>query len=312
MPSQYRRDAPRLKAEIVARVRGGETVRSIGAGAGMPGAQTVRNWARADAPFAAELAGARRATAWARLYAYDEARAEAFLARARAGETIRSLLGAPGMPSAATYRYWKATQGEFAEGVFALRQRRAAEVGEMGRRRRHAWDPALGDRIIVGLHKGLTLDAVLAGDPDLPCRATLARWRREQPRFDRVLQMIFAAWRTRRPSAALMRELLTEEIVDHIIEGGSFASYSRLPGGPSRTTLRRWLRADPDFAAAVARACDFREDWYYEQIYEIAQRTPPGPVREMNRAVGPLLRHLVRLRHRPGAKHVRQAADRSV
>jgi hypothetical protein len=179
-------------------------------------------------------------------------------------------------------------------------------LGEHGRARWRGFDQGLADRIIVGLHKGLRLEEVLAADPELPCRPTLARWRREQPEFDRVLRMIFAAWRARRASVAQVPSVLVEEIVDHIVEGGSFASFSRLPGGPSRVTLRRWLRADPDFAAEVAEACEWREEWYREEIGEIARRTPPGPLTQMKRSVGPLQRHLVRLRHRPGAVHVRR------
>jgi hypothetical protein len=303
MPSRYRRDAARLKAEIVARVAAGAVQRAVCGEAGMPGAQTVRNWAKADAAFTAELAAARRRGAWARLYAFDEGKAAAFLARARAGEPINALLAEPGMPSRRTYNHWKAAQPPFAEAVFALRQRRDAGLGERGRARRRAFDQGLADRVIVGLHKGLSrglrLEAVLAGDPALPCKPVLARWRREQPEFDRVLRMMFSA---QRAAAKPVPELLVEEIVDHIVEGGSFASFSRLPGGPSRTTLRRWLR-DRDFAAAVAHACEFREEWYYDHIQMIAQSTPPGPLKEMNRSVGPLLRHLVRLRHRPGAVH---------
>ncbi|HEV7383701.1 MAG TPA: hypothetical protein VGN89_02400, partial [Phenylobacterium sp.] len=172
--------------------------------------------------------------------------------------------------------------------------------------RRRGFDQGLADRVIVGLHKGHRLEDVLAADPELPCKPTLARWRQEQPEFDRVLRMIFAAWRVRRASVAPVPSVLVEEIVDHIAEGGSFASFSRLPGGPSRVTLRRWLRADSDFAAEVAEACEWREEWYHDQIEEIARTTPPGPLSEMKRSVGPLLRHLVRLRHRPGAAHVRR------
>src|SRR3954464_13006962 len=110
MPSQHRRDLLRLKAEIVARGAAGERLGAILASAGMPHGQTVRNWAAADPLFAADLAAARRTGDWRRLYGFDEAWAAAFLARARAGETINALLAEPGAPSRRTYEYWKATQ----------------------------------------------------------------------------------------------------------------------------------------------------------------------------------------------------------
>ena len=307
MPSRYRRDIPRLKAEVVARIAAGEVQRAICASPGMPDAHTVRNWAKADAAFEAELAAARRRGAWARLYAFDEGKAATFLARARAGEGIHALLREPGMPSRRTYDHWRATEPTFAEAAFALRQRRDAGLGERGRARWRGFDQALADRVVAalnrGLPQGLRLEEVLAADPALPSRPVLTRWRREQPEFDRVLREIFAAWR-RRP--APVPAPVVEEIVDHIVEGGSFASFSRLPRGPSRVTLRRWLRGDRDFAAAVAQACEDREEWYEDQILMTAQSTPPGPQRDRERGVGRLKRHLVRLRHRPGAVHVRR------
>jgi hypothetical protein len=309
MPSRYRRDAARLKAEIVARVLAGERQRAICASPGMPGTHTVRKWAKGDALFAAELLAARRRGEWMRLCAFDEGKAAAFLARARAGETINSLVGTPGMPSRGTYTYWTRTQGSFAEAVFALRRRRDAGIGAFGRARRRDFDQGLADRVIVALDKGVRdgvrLEDVLAADPELPCRPVLRRWRREEPEFDAVLRMLFAARRTAGPRVP---EWQVEDVVDHIVEGGSFASYSRLPDGPTRTTLRRWFRRDRDFAREVTRACECREDWYYDQIEMVAQGTPAGPIREMERAVGPLKRHLTRLRHRPGAVHRRRAS----
>ncbi len=213
------------------------------------------------------------------------------------------------MPGRRTYQHWIATQAPFCEAVWMLRQRRNAAIGERGRARRRGWDPALGDRIIVGLHRGATLASVLAGDPALPSPPTLRRWRREQPQFDRVLRSLFAA-RRRRPTAARCTPELTEAIVDRIVEGGSFNSIGREPGMPSRQTMRRWLRARPAFAEAVAWACEHREDWYNDQIALIAESAAPGTAQETMRRMGPLKRQLVRLRHRPGAVHRRRGPPR--
>ncbi|HEY8003669.1 MAG TPA: hypothetical protein VIE16_05540 [Phenylobacterium sp.] len=295
MPSAYRQDAARLMAEIAARVDAGETVRAVCASPGMPTEQTVRNWAKGDAAFGEALAAARRRAHWRRLWAFDEAKAEAFLARARAGERIRDLLGQPGMPTRGQYHRWRTAQAPFAEATFALRQRSNTLLGDQGRARWRAFDQALADRIIVRMHKGVRLEDVLAADPELPCWDTLARWRRGQPEFDGVLRRIIAAQR------AMMEpvdELLVEDVCGHIVEGGSLLSYSRLPGGPSFGTLRRWMR-DPNFAARVAKACDVREEMIDVQIWLAAERTPPGTLQEMNRSIGPLLRRQVLARHRP-------------
>jgi hypothetical protein len=302
MPSPYRRDAARLKAEIVARVEAGESLRALGASPGAPCAETVRKWALADAGFAAELAVARARGA-ERGCAFDEAVAAAFLARARAGEPINTLLREPGLPGRRAYRSWVASDGAFAEAVNALRQRRDQQLGVHGRARLRAWDPALGDRIIVAVNKGATLAEALAGDPALPCLPVVRRWRREQPEFDWVLRTMLTAWRRRRRAAPGCTPQMAEAIVDHIVEGGSFNSVGRKPWAPSRGTLRRWVHARPDFAAAVAQACVDREDWYEGQIAEIAESVTPGTVQATRRRMGPLLRHLVRLRHRPGVVH---------
>jgi hypothetical protein len=241
---------------------------------------------------------------------FDEAKAAAFLARARAGERINDLIGAEGMPSRATYRYWCATQGAFAEAVFALRKRRDAGIGAHGRARYRGFDQAAGDRVIVALNRGIgagrTLEEVLDADPALPSRPVLRRWRREEPAFDRVLRTMFARGRKLRAAAGCrVPEALSDDICGHITEGGSFASYCRA-GGPSRTTLRRWVRTDEAFAAAVARACAWRGEWLHDQAVDIALNRPHATVRAMNRAVGPILRQMVRLRHRPGAVHARR------
>lgn len=113
------------------------------------------------------------------------------------------------------------------------------------------------------------------------------RWRREQPDFDQALRAIVAA------------------LLDHIVEGGSFASFARLPGTPCRRTLTHWLR-DPAFAQAVAMACDDREAGYRDRIAALALDMPQATRRDLTRAAAPLSRHLARLAHRPGTPHRRR------
>lgn len=299
MPSRYRLDAGRLKAEIVARVDAGETVRAVCGSPGMPSEVTVRNWTRSDAAFAAALAAAKRRGPWRRVHAFDEAKAAAFLARARAGETVNSLIGQPGMPSRATYAYWSRTLPWFAEATFALRQRRDAAIGAHGRARRRPFDQRLADRIVARLWAAhpwdLTLEDLLRSDPELPCWETVARWRREAPEFGKVMTQVLAA---RRRRGWTVPEILVDDVTHHIVMGGSFLSYSHQPGGPSQGTLRRWMR-DPAFARAVAQACEIREDLLWDEIADVAETIPPGPVREMERAIGPLKRRIVTLRNRP-------------
>jgi hypothetical protein len=187
-----------------------------------------------------------------------------------------------------------------------LRQRRDEAIRHRGLARHRGWDPGLGDRIIQGVNRGRRLKDVLAGDPALPSLPIVRRWRREQPEFDAVLRMMFATWRKRGQAAPRCTPEMTEAIVGRIVEGGSFASIGREPGMPSRQTLRRWVRVRPEFATAVAWACEHREDWYHDQIAMIAEGAAPGTAKATRRLMGPLLRQLGRLRHRPGAVHRRR------
>jgi hypothetical protein len=232
------------------------------------------------------------------------------VARVAAGARLRAVCAGAGRPCVHTVRNWALADGRFAQAL--ARARRAGDARRAPGRRR-AFDLALANRIIAGVNRGLKLEAVLAADGALPCRPTLARWRREEPEFDAVLKMIFAAWRSRGHGLAGGRErgLGRERRVPHgvraavceaIKDGGSFASLARA-GFAARGTLRRWYRADPDFADAVDRACDFREETLDFELWIAAERVPPGPVREMNRAVAPITREILRLRHRPGAVH---------
>ncbi|WP_372782395.1 hypothetical protein [Phenylobacterium sp.] len=276
----------------MARSDAGEALSAVCASPGLPGVDSVRAWARDDAAFGEALAAARRRGRWRRLWAFDEAKAAAFLARARAGEPIKSLCGRPGMPSREQYLRWRTSQPPFAEATFALLQRRNARARAWGLARRRDFDPALADRIIVRMNSGLTLADVLAEDPDMPGAVTLARWRRQEPEFDAVLRTMFAA---RRGAAKPVPEVLVQDIVEHIVEGGSFASYSRLPGAPWPGTLRKWLR-DPHFAEEVAQACEFRKEWYHDQILMIAQGAREGPLPERRHSIGALKQQLSRLR----------------
>ncbi len=242
------------------------------------------------------------------MHDFDPAAAAAFLARARAGETIAALVREPGMPRWRTYRRWVTTQPPFAEAVWALRQRRDQQLGVRGRARYRAFDSVLADRIIVGLNAGARLEDVLAADPALPCKPTLRRWRRQQPAFDAVLRRLMAAMLRRKRQAALgCTPARTAAICDHIREGGTFTSYAAAHQ-TSRTTLRLWLRSRPAFARAVAAACEEREDWYREHALALADDAARIGVEAARAQIMLIRRHLVRLRHRPGAVHRRRAS----
>ena len=47
---------------------------------------------------------------------------------------------------------------------------------------------------------------------------------------------------------------------------------------PSATTLYKWVRTRPDFAAAIAGACRFRDDLYADQAFDLSRTK--GPIAE--------------------------------
>ncbi len=307
MPS-YLSNKVWLKATIVGRVAGGETVAAICGEAGMPTPACVQVWRRGDADFAAALARARDAgDPRRRGMVFDEARAAAFLARVAAGERINDLLARPGMPSQRAYRYWRRTQGEFAEALWRLRRARYERRSRSGHGRWRAWDEGVADRLLLAVMRGAPMRATLATDAAYPSLMVLGRWRREHPEFGGALRMAMTVGRLareverRRPDAGLL-----DDISLQIVYGHSFRSLARQPGMPCARTLSAWARRWPDFAAEVAQSCDLREEWLEEQVRAIRLRHGPGSVKAARAEAAPINQQINRLRKRPGWKHRRQ------
>ena len=261
MPAYPHRGA--LKAAIIARVAEGETVTGVCAGAGMPSADSVRGWARADAGFAAELAAARRRGAWRRARMFREDVAAAFLARLAAGATVRALLGKPGMPSQRAYAYWRRTQPEFQAALRRLRAGGYSQRSRTGHPRWRAWDADVAGRLLAAVLKGASMRSTLASDPAFPSLAVLGRWRREHRDWDRDLRIAMKHGRVRR-AAALSRawaEALEEEVGLRVLDGASLRRLGAEAADlPCARTLYAWRRRWPSFARAVELAADLR-DW---------------------------------------------------
>jgi hypothetical protein len=296
-----------LKAEIVRRVRVGETLRAIGAEAGMPTEGTVLAWARADPPFRWELSDAMRRGAYRRVQAYDEVKAQAMLARLRAGETIHQVVGQPGMPSWASYRHWRRTEPPFLEAVEVLKAARRQTWSVTHRRPRRTYTRALADKVLAKLWMGVPAKALHAADPSLPGYKAFLRWRREEPAFDRLVAPLLAAWRTKRPGWDAARSLtpeMTEAVCERIVTGGTFRSIGDEAGMPGRAALRSWMRSRPDFAAEVKEACDWRAQWIEGHIDEIENEMAPGmtlaEMKAIRRRSAPYRRQLGKLKRPPG------------
>lgn len=287
-----------LKTDVLARVAAGGVVTAVLAGLDLP-PWTASNWARRDPAFRAQLTLAVRAGRSLRLEAYDPAAAQAFLARLGAGARVAELWGEPGMPSRRTYAAWRAHPA-FAEALARLRAGQRAALAERGRRGRRAYDEAVATRIYVRLWRDGSLTRVLAADPDLPCAATVRRWRREVPAFEAQIRLAIGGWRPRRARARTRcTPALTEAVAAAIVRGASLNSLGRRPDMPSVSTLYRWMRRHPEFAGVVRMAYDMREDDLGGELLRLARATPVGGVTATRRAMGPIRRALAR-HPRPG------------
>jgi hypothetical protein len=300
---------PQVRALIVERLAAGETLKAVCAQPSMPCQESVNGWMRRDPGFAAEVALARRRGEHRRRFACDEAVARSVLARIAAGERIGAVLAEPGTPSRATWRYWMATQGWLAEAVGHVLAVRRAERSLRMRRRRRAFDPAVAERLYVRLWMGgASLREVLASDPAFPSLSVLARWRREDARFDGMLRFVFGAWRTKRGRTStgkgrgVWSRGVEEAVFGGLVDGESLRSLGRRADLPCAGTLYAWCRTRPDFAAMVARACGYRDEVCGERMLEIAERVGPGGVTAARKAMARLNAQRTRLRKRPGWK----------
>ena len=301
----YARSRPQVRPQIVRRIAAGERLSHICREPGMPCPESVTGWMRREPAFAAEVAEARVRGEWRRRFAFDEDRARALLARLGAGEPIGRILRDPGMPSRETYyRHWLMSgPAWFQQGVWRIRQaREAARRGPVNGRFR-AFDPVVAEKIYVRLWKGETLRAILRSDRMYPSLAVLARWRREAPEFDRMLAFVFRGWKQKRArERCLCTPEMTEAIVARIVEGGSLRSLAQEPGMPSQGAMYNWVRTRPEFAEAVAGACEDREDWYRDAMVALLDRAGPQSQKAITRLLAPLSRQETRLRKRPGWK----------
>ena len=291
-----------LKLRIVARVAAGETVAAICAEAGMPCAGSVQVWRRKDPWFTAELVVARRRGGWLRRLAFNEAVAAAFLARVAAGEKVNDLLARPGMPSQNAYRYWRRTQGAFAEVLWRLRGARYARQSGTEHARWRGRDEAMADRILVAVLRGAVLRKLRDSDAAFPCLAVVARWRRERPEWNRVLVLAMKIGRLARGREA---PELMEEIGKRIAMGASLRSLGAEPGMPSVGTLYAWVRRRPAFAAEVARACDWREEYLNDQMLDMSEHIGPRGLEATRREVRAMQWRVIQLAKRPGWKRAR-------
>ncbi|WP_430421282.1 hypothetical protein [Phenylobacterium sp.] len=301
MPRLPAPEIARLKPLVLARVAEGEAVTGVMRALGL-GATAAQSWAKRDAGFRAALTQAV-ATGRARwMRGPDPMRMAAFLARVKAGEKVADLWGKPGMPGRTTYFHWRATDAMFAHEMGLIRAGQRAALAAGGRAAYRPYDPELADAIYARLWIRGSMAKALAGDARMPCASIVARWRREQPEFDKGIREAMACWRRTHAQArppwreTLYSKAMRDRVIEHVAWGGSLASAAREAEMPALSTLYRWMRQRPDFARAVWTAYDDRD--LADGFELIGPETGGGPRGQSRRRKA--LRRIGGLKRRPG------------
>jgi hypothetical protein len=279
-----------LRDVILARVAAGETVKAVCAEPEMPSAASVEFWRRRDPAFRTSLAQAISQGRWRRFRQFDAAKAEALLDRMRNGATLRAALADPATMSQKAFRYWRATDLEFAAEVARLIRVERDEWITGVKRRRREFDRTLADQILLRVGRGTPLRRVLSADKALPCPAVMARWRRERPEFDDELRAAMKAARFVVRARRLWSEDLQAEIVERIARGASFRRLARQRDMPCEKTFHNWMQRKPGFADAVRWACRERELAHSERMVQIAERATPANAGRARRRISRLRR----------------------
>jgi len=289
-PSYGPADRARFAEPLFHRLAAGESLESIAATPGWPSRPTLRKWARQDFDFAARVAGGRSVHATRPRFPCEPEAAQRLLLRIRLGDALNVLIRQPDMPHRRQLNAWKRQDPGFAAELeaakaFADHERRRYGRGHHGyRRSRLRYDEATADRIMLAVMRGATLPE-LGRDPSLPTALGLKRWRRANPDFDAALRSAMKMGHRARGRARVDRHCtpeLTAQIEQRIVHGASLHSLASEPDMPSLYALYKWVRDRPDFAAAVAAACEFRQFVLADQAYDLVERRGLAAEAEIN------------------------------
>lgn len=158
------------------------------------------------------------------------------LARIEDGETVREIAASPGMPSYATIYRWTHVIAEFGRAWREVREKRAAGA---------CW-----------------LDEQ---------RAVAKAWMRPHER--RLADKPPRDWIAGRKSTYTPER--GEAVCDAIANGASLSEVVARPDMPSFKAVYRWLKRFPEFRAAYAQACVWREEMLHEEALAAAMAATP-------------------------------------
>lgn len=304
MPIYTAADRARVAENIFNALTQGLNLEQIAAAEGWPSRPTLRKWAREDPNLAGLIAHGQNVRRQRNRHPFDAPVAEKLLHRMRLGEPLSQLLRRPGFPHRRALNAWKQQSPTFAADLKAAKAFADPSRRRYGRRRaRMRFDQTVADRIMLAVLRGATLPQ-LGRDPSLPSHLGLERWRKADPEFDAALRSAMKYGhkaRGRARAEAACSPHVAADIVRRIIAGASLHSLGNEAGMPSSTSLYKWVRTRPEFAAAVARACAFRDQMLADEAVAIADRMAADP-RAAQRVLGAASKKLGQLNPHPGAR----------
>lgn len=120
--------------------------------------------------------------------------------------------------------------------------------------------------------------AAICETPGMPSDRAVSRWLRQYPRFAVLME------KARRAGGVLARSrqlstydpIVAAEILERISAGETLVAICRDPGLPAFSSVYRWRRTFPEFAAALKQAREVQAELICDLSYEMAMGMGPG------------------------------------
>ena len=139
------------------------------------------------------------------------------------------------------------------------------------------FEAALARGIARRVASGDALSAVCT-DAGMPTHGTVSRWAKVYPAFGRTLRLArqAAGWPGLRHPGPQFCEATAAMIYARMCEGEALMRICQEPGMPGHSTVYRWRKRFPDFAAALREARAVQAERYCEIGWEIAEAVTPA------------------------------------
>ena len=293
---------------VVHLLMGGWRIADLVSVHGLPTQSTLWRWVRDDPAWRQPLAEAFRQSRSHRRRALTLGRSDfrpdlaaAFLDEVRRGARAADVVRRPGGLTHAVMVRWRREDPDFRAALAA-----AVRAGRRVRPyRRHPYDEATADRIVLRVDRGESLAEILR-EPGMPGEHAFRRWRRTVEGLDGAVRIACgrgAAVRARRLTACTPK--IVARVERAIVSGATLADLDRRKGFPRAATMYRWLGERPEFAAAVETASRFRDEHLHDDKLDVIATLGKRPLAAVKRDLGRLNHRLANTRKRRPWAHER-------